>query len=215
MKPILIDGCCGAGGLTRGYQNAGFYVIGVDIEPMPNYVGDEFYQDDALDFIDKNWRDADGVHISPPCQLYSKTHRINKQQAPDLIAPARELLQTMTVPWVIENVPDSPLIDPVELCGAMFGLFTYRHRLFESSFDLEAPVHPEHRWRNAKMGRMPKPGEFMHVVGHYSGAKQARVAMGIDWMTREELAEAVPPAYSEYVGIQLLNVLNTPLEVAA
>jgi DNA (cytosine-5)-methyltransferase 1 len=94
----------------------------------------------------------------------------------------------------------SPLINPVLLCGCMFGLGTYRHRLVESNFYVTPPNHPAHEAATTKMGRKPKDGEFMHVVGNFSGIAKARKAMGIDWMTRDEIREAIPPAYGEFIG---------------
>ncbi|WP_030149523.1 hypothetical protein, partial [Mycetocola saprophilus] len=123
---------------------------------------------------------------------------------PDFIDATRAAFELIGKPWVIENVPGAPLHDPVELCGAMFGLGTYRHRLFESNIDLTAPEHPEHVAKVTKMGRPPVAGEFMHVVGNFSGVAEARAAMGIDWMTRDGLREAIPPAYSEWVGRHLI-----------
>lgn len=119
---------------------------------------------------------------------------------PRLIAPTRELLIESGLPYVIENVvpeneekDEDPLIDPIELCGAMFGLGTYRHRLFESNMPITAPDHPAHTARTTKMGRPPVDGEFMHVVGNFSGVAQAKKAMGISWMTRDGLRESIPP----------------------
>ena len=142
---------------------------------------------------------------------------------PDYITATRNLMHLASsqwergwpnrVEWVIENVPGSPLRNPVTLCGSDFGLSTYRHRLFESSMpNLRRPcAHAEHLAPLAKMGRQPKPGEFMHVVGHFSGVAEAREAMGINWMTRDELAESIPPAYTAWIGYQLLAAI----EVAA
>lgn len=132
--------------------------------------------------------------------------RIQKNDHPDLIGPTRTLLQATNLPWIIENVETAPLIDPVLLCGAMFEeLNVYRHRLFESNSTLVVPDHPEHREAQTKMGRPPKPGERMHVVGNFSGVEAARQAMDIDWMVRDELREAIPPAYTRYLGEQLLG----------
>ena len=119
------------------------------------------------------------------------------------------------VPWCIENVPGAPLIEPIELCGAMFGLRTYRHRLFECSFPIEAPLHPEHVAAVTKMGRPPKPGQFMHVVGNFSGVKQAREAMDIPWMPRDRLREAIPPAFSDYIAKVALAFINSARRLEA
>lgn len=126
---------------------------------------------------------------------------------PQLIGPTRELLRLLGRPWVIENVPGSPLIDPIELCGHMFGLELYRHRLFESSFPITVPDHPEHVTPASKAGHW-QPGTIISVAGHIAPIALAREAMGIDWTNREELAEAIPPAYTEWVGRQLMEVIR-------
>jgi DNA (cytosine-5)-methyltransferase 1 len=214
--PTLVDLYCGAGGASKGYANAGWDVLGVDLYPQKNYPY-EFIQMDALAFLDAwlmadmggDGRKIDGFHASPPCQAFSWAQRVRAREHPDLIGPTRERLVASGRPWVIENVPGAPLNDPVMLCGAMFpGLRTYRHRLFETNFGLPQPQHPEHHAPQAKMGRPPKKGEFMHVVGHFSGVAAAREAMGIDWMKREELREALPPAYTEYVGDYMRSYLT-------
>jgi DNA (cytosine-5)-methyltransferase 1 len=205
-QPTLLDAYCGAGGATRGYQRAGFHVIGVDTAPQPHYCGDEFYQADAITFIRAYGHGFGAIHTSPPCQAYTLCQRIRNQAHADLVADTRDALIAAGRPWVIENVEGSPLRDPVTLCGQTFpGLRVYRHRLFETSFTLPPrPSCKPHRYPLCKMGRPPRPGEFMHVVGNFSGAAQAREAMGIAWMTRDELRESIPPAYTEYVGRYLM-----------
>lgn len=190
-----------------GYSRAGFDVVGVDISPQPNYPM-KFVQSDALEYLSEHGHEFDAIHASPPCQAYTKAQRIQKNTHPDLVGPTRDALIALQVPYVIENVPGAPLIDPIMLCGAMFGLGTYRHRLFESNVVITPPEHPEHIAKNAKMGRQPKPGEFMHVVGNFSGVAQAREAMDIKWMVRDELREAIPPAYTEYIGRTLKEYVN-------
>lgn len=200
--PLLLDLFCKAGGAGMGYHRAGFDVVGVDIEPQTNYPFD-FVQADAIEYLMRDGKRFDAIHASPPCQAYSNAAKIMKRKHPELIEATRAAMPAK--PWVIENVEGSPLIDPIMLCGGMFGLGTYRHRLFESSVRIIAPEHMEHDKRTTKMGRPPKPGEMMHVVGNFSGVAAARVAMGIDWMTRDELREAIPPAYTEWIGRQLLS----------
>jgi DNA (cytosine-5)-methyltransferase 1 len=196
-RPRALDLFCCAGGASMGLYQAGFDVWGVDIVPQPHYpfpikIKDVRY----LDSI----RDWDFIWASPPCQAHTLAQRIRGNKHPDLIDVTRRLLRESGAPYVIENVVGAPLIDPMELCGAMFGLKVYRHRLFECSFPITAPAHPPHTAPLRKMGRPPQPGDFMHVVGNFSGVAQARQAMGIDWMMRDELREAIPPAYSEYIG---------------
>lgn len=189
-----------------GYHRAGFDVVGVDLEPQPRYPF-PFHQCDALEYLKAHGHEFDAIHASPPCQAYSETQKLQGNEHPELIPPTREALKALGLPWIIENVPGSPLINPVELCGAMFGLRTYRHRLFETSFAITVPHHPEHTARQTKMGRAPKAGEFIHVVGNFSGVEYARQAMGIDWMNRDEMAQAIPPAYTTFIGWQLRAAL--------
>lgn len=205
MTPRLLDLFCCQGGAGMGYHRAGFRVVGVDIAPQPRYPF-SFYHRDALNFLKTYGKRFDAVHASPPCQAFTNAQKIRGNRHPDLLAPVRELLLDLGKPYVIENVPQAPLKNPAELCGAMFGLRTYRHRLFETNWDLVAPEHPKHTARTTKMGRSPVPGEFMHVVGNFSGVEAAKEAMGIDWMTRDGLRESIPPAYTEHIGRQLLQV---------
>jgi len=186
-----------------GLWRAGFDVVGVDIAPQPRYPF-MFIQADALDV---RFQGFDFIWASPPCQAHSLAQRIRKNTHADIIAPIRERLKGSGVPWCIENVVGAPLIDPIELCGAMFDLRVYRHRLFECSFPVSVPPHPEHVAPLRKMGRKPEPGDFMHVVGNFSGVAQAREAMGIDWMARDELREAIPPAYSEHIGRAAISMI--------
>jgi len=207
----ILDLFCGAGGAAMGYHRAGFTVVGVDINPMPRYPF-EFIQADAMSFP------LDGfaaIHASPPCQRYSAMSTCRpglSDEYPDYIGLTRARLQASGVPWVIENVPGSPLRSPVTLCGFMFGLRLYRHRLFETSFQLPAIAHPEHTTPASKAGHW-EPGTIISVAGHIAPIAEARAAMGIDWMRREELAEAIPPAYTEWVGAALMAELAQ--EVAA
>jgi DNA (cytosine-5)-methyltransferase 1 len=211
VKPRLLDLCCCQGGATRGYQDAGFYVVGVDIEPQPRYVGDEFVRADALEVL----RDAtfvsrfDAIHMSWPCQGFKLgTLRTTKPVA-DLVTPGREAANATGLPWVIENVMEAPL-DPnrsIVLCANAFGLRTYRHRRFEFSCHLEltAPAHLSHVKRAPNRRRRERwlAGDHASItgdVGTYVGPE----AMGIDWMTGNGLSEAIPPAYTEHVGRQLL-----------
>ena len=150
MKPKALDLFCCAGGASRGLADAGFEVIGVDIEPQPHYPYD-FHRADAMTF-ELRWFDF--IWASPPCQRYSRAQRIRDNDHPDLIERLRKRLIKSGKPYCIENVVGAPLINPVELCGAMFpGLSVYRHRLFETSFDLPQPIHPNHKAPLRKMGR--------------------------------------------------------------
>lgn len=190
-----------------GYHQAGFEVVGVDINHQKNYPF-EFHQADALEFLAEHGHEFDVVAGSPPCQLYSWAHYINQNEHPDLVEPTRELMIKIGKPYIIENVVGAPLINPVELCGAMFGLRTYRHRIFESNLALVAPQHPMHVAKVAKMGRRVKDDEYMHIVGNFTGAQLARDIMEIDWMVRDELSQAIPPAYTRYLGEQVINQID-------
>jgi DNA (cytosine-5)-methyltransferase 1 len=172
-------------------------VVGVDIEPQKRYPF-RFIQADALTFPLTGF---DLIHASPICKDYSATAVLNDATHPRQIEAFRDRLDSSGIPYVIENVPGAPLRSPAMLCGAMFrGLRVYRHRLFEAPFPIPAPPEPEHRWPLAKMGRPVRPGEFMQPVGHFSDVVAARAAMGIPWMARDELAQAIPPAYTLHVG---------------
>lgn len=207
-KPRLLDLFSCQGGAGAGYHRAGFEVVGVDMVPQPRYPF-EFHQGDALDFLAEHAHEFDAVHASPPCQAHTLAQRIRGNEHLDLIAPTRDLLHNLEVSlWVIENVPGAPLHDHVELCGTMFGLETYRHRWFESSVPLVAPPHGEHTAKTTKMGRPSRDGEYMHIVGNFSGVERARQIMDMPWASRDGLREAIPPAYSAYVGAQLLEHLR-------
>ncbi|MFE7566890.1 SAM-dependent methyltransferase [Streptomyces sp. NPDC057539] len=210
--PVAVDVYCCQGGATRGYQEAGFRVVGVDLDPQPRYVGDEFHQADAITWLDSHseWirEHAAFVHASPPCQLDSDCQRIMGRDHPDLIEPTREVLDAIGIPYVIENVRGAlpKLKNPVELCGAMFSLRTYRHRYFEAGgWTLTQPQHPAHAAPQTKMGRPPRDGEFVQAIGNFSGVAMVRDDWGVTWMNRDGIRESIPPAYAEYIGRQFLG----------
>jgi DNA (cytosine-5)-methyltransferase 1 len=210
-KPLHLDTYCCQGGASKGYADAGFTVLGVDIDDQRHYPF-AFVQGDAVEFIRRYGHLFDSITGSPPCQLYSKTQRIQKNDHPDLIAPTRTAMEATGRPFVIENVMDAApeLRHPEMLCGAMFGLETYRHRLFETGggFSFEAPEHPRHVAKQTKMGRKVPPGEFMQVVGNFTGVDKGREVMEMPWATRDGLREAIPPAYAEYIGARLMTVVK-------
>jgi DNA (cytosine-5)-methyltransferase 1 len=205
-KPRLLDLFCGAGGAAMGYHRAGFEVVGVDIKPQPRYCGDEFHQGDAMTF-DLNGYDA--IHASPPCQAFSVMKSLhNARVHPDLIGPIRERLMAAGVPYVIENVPGAPLLDPIRLCGSMFDLrsseerYLRRHRLFESNVPLTA-LKCDHKGLAVGVyghGQAGLLGQRMRTAK----APEARVLMGMDWATRDGMSQAIPPAYTEHIGKQLM-----------
>lgn len=318
-KPILLDLFCRAGGCTKGYQDAGFYVVGVDIEPQPNYCGDEFYQADALEFMTKlikrlwippqnlfsytdgyQLKDFAAIHASPPCQAFSALRNLrNQKEHVNLIPQTRALLKAAGKPYIIENVPGAPLKACLTLCGSMFGLQTdcgaelRRHRLFEtnwfsgdvpkcnhghsrpivicvagdhprdgSEFTLRAApqrakgkqpsnvisitghsaeikstisVHGDHARRgeaSAKRKRLltitghsaqtnvrervvtvtgstPQQDEEHNRVRECFSMEQARKAMGISWMAMKDLSQAIPPAYTQFIGRRLMEQLSS------
>lgn len=204
----LLDLFCGAGGAAMGYYRAGFTdITGVDIKPMPRYPF-TFIQGDALEYLAEHGAEYDVIHASPPCQGYSRMRHLPwlKGRTYDLlIEPVRDLLIQIGKPWVIENVSDAPL-NGAELCGLALGLPLIRHRRFECSQLLlfpPCPGHPVIYHGGAEMHRRGKNGGVMGVL---SGSPEA--AMGIDWMTYAELRQAIPPAYTEYIGKQLLAILE-------
>ena len=213
-RPRLLDLFCCQGGASRGYVDAGFDVVGVDIDPQPRYPF-KFVQADAIEFFANHAHQFQAWHASPPCQEHTNAQKIQGRFHLDLIPPTRRMFEEANayrmrngiepVPYIIENVPGSPLVDPVELCGAMFGLETYRHRLFETNWDLASQAHPVHVARTTKMGRAPVGGEYMHIVGNFSGVDRGRKVMGMPWANRDGLREAIPPAYTQHIGRQLIQ----------
>lgn len=193
---MALDLFCCQGGASQGLVDAGFQVVGVDIEPQPNYPF-PFIHADAVTSLPHGF---DFAWASPPCQKYTLAQRIQGNDHPDLIEPIRKMLRASGMLYVIENVAGAPLENPVLLCGSMFGLMTYRHREFECSFPVSVPPHPEHIAPNRKMGRPVRDGEMMHIVGNFSGVQRARDIMNTRWMTRDGLREAIPPKFAEHIG---------------
>lgn len=218
VRPKLLDLFCGAGGAGVGYRRAGFKVTGVDIAPHDDYPFGLFVTD-AIDFLD-NWSNVgewDAVHASPPCPRYSvATPAANRDSHPDLIEPVRARLIALGIPYVIENVPGSPLVDPVTLCGSMFGLQVRRHRLFESNIPIGQPTC-QHRGQQV-YGVYGQHGDKQGAVARPNGtsrgtkardAEHAREVMGIDWMSEwSDLADAIPPAYTEHIGRELITSIE-------
>lgn len=212
-RPVLLDLFCCAGGAAMGYYRAGFDVVGVDIDPQPNYPF-EFHQGDALDFVAEHWRDFDAIHASPPCQGYTALAAVHGNDWPKLIPETRRLLNATGLPWVIENVQGAPVRRDLTLCGEMFGLGVIRHRYFElGRWTTTPPAHKPHRgrvrgWRHGTY----YDGPYLAVHGDGGGkgtVAEWQQAMGIDWTdVRREIAEAIPPAYTEHIGHQLLTHLT-------
>ena len=226
---IVLDGCCGAGGASRGYVDVGHVVCGADIAPQPNYLksgATDFLQADILDvLLQPRIARVDFIHVSPPCQRQSKMSNCRPGLAatyPDLVPEVREMLVASGKPYVIEQPEHgATLIDPVTLCGWIFGYETYRHRCFEAGggFALAAPPAPPEGMPGRRMAcgwphpvsAAPaghwEPGKFVSVAGH-ERVGLTRKVMAIDWTSREELAEAIPPYFTRWIGEQLSGPRN-------
>jgi DNA (cytosine-5)-methyltransferase 1 len=206
----LLDLFCGAGGAAMGYHRAGFEVVGVDIKPQPRYPF-EFHQADAIEFVREHGQEFDAIHASPPCQLYSTTAALHtNKNYPDLVPATRYALEQLDKPWVIENVIGSPLRWGVILCGVMFGLKTFRHRCFESRDFMWQPEHKKHPEVIGRRGEGVSPSGYCNPCGHPKMAGQGqkwKEALQIDWMTIRELTQAIPPAYTEFIGKQLMRAM--------
>lgn len=204
----LLDLFCGAGGAAMGYYRAGFDdITGIDIVAQPHYPF-KFIQADALEYLAEHGAEYDFIHASPPCQAYSRAGiqwRKAGKEYPDMVSATRKLLQSIGKPYVIENVSGAPLINPIKLVGAFFGLKVRRDRLFETSFPVPFFLIPNNNKSNFKMGRPLREGEEITPVGHFSNIPYARREMQIDWMTGKELTQAIPPAYTEWIGKQWLE----------
>ena len=221
-RPRLLDLFCCEGGAGMGYHRAGFEVVGVDIVAQPRYPF-EFHQADALTFPLDGF---DAVHASPPCQAYSISRNAHSKQHPQLIEPIRHRLKSAGIPYVIENVPGAPLHGPVILCGTMFGLgavdedgsvlFLRRHRLFETTFlVLTTPCRCLDELDSGKrVGGVYGGGSanFEHARnvrhgGYTPGKKQRAELIDAPWMTLRGLSQAIPPAYTEFIGDALMRAI--------
>lgn len=210
-SPVVLDLFCGGGGAARGYRKAGFEVIGIDNEDHSasyGYAG-KFRRMDWQQGLETFGDDVDFIHASPPCQLFSRLTKWGRRDRvdshPNLIPPVREALIRHGKPYIIENVESAPLINPVRLCGWMFGYEIYRHRLFESSYGIQlvAPPHARHLIKASNPGHFV-PGRFASVGGHCGPMALVREVMDIGpMMPRDEIAECIPPYFTEYLGFQV------------
>lgn len=237
-KPLLLDLFSGAGGCAMGYHRAGFDVVGVDLAPQKHYPFEFHQADalEVLDTLlsGQEWQgyrlaDFAVIHASPPCQEYSSSRHMRQvtntnYERPMLIAPILRRLRASGVPWILENVSGAldALPNAIELCGAAFGLPIRRHRLFLSSEMLFAPSHCKHPegFYNVIGGKVRGYGTFASKKTYvnnkgctrkregYPGKAIGQAAMGIDWMTVKEMSESIPPAYTEYLGAQLLAIVE-------
>jgi DNA (cytosine-5)-methyltransferase 1 len=224
MKYRLLDLFCGAGGCSVGYYRAGFEVVGVDNKPQKHYPF-EFHQADAMSYPLSGFA---AIHASPPCQGYSRLRHLpwlKGRKWPLLIDPVRKMLKESGAAWIIENVEDAPLAGVI-LCGQMFGLPVYRHRKFESSFFIFTPEHQQHRFvigkgrmindrrkgtlnASSSRGAWGTKQPIVTVAGGQFKKADGERALGIDWMNKDELAQAIPPAYTEWIGQQLIGALKS------
>ena len=199
-----LDLFCGAGGAATGYARAGFDVTGIDIKPQAHYPF-TFVQGDALKYVEAHGHEYDLIHASPPCQAHMPLRHWTGKEYPDLIPATRAALIATGKPYVIENVPDAPLVNPIMLCGSMFSLRVIRHRIFETSVPIYFPPGPCTHPKNA-VGRRGNEGtgEWITCTGHFANVAKARQAMGgLNWMTRDEISQAIPPAFTEWIARQL------------
>ena len=229
----LLDLFCGAGGCSAGYVQAGFDVAGVDVDYQRAYPY-EFYQADAMDTLDdilEMGSEFDVIHASPPCQVYSSTRHTHDVEHPDLLAPVTTLLRRWAEEtggiYIIENVPGAPMINPFVLCGSQFGLTTTdvdgtplvlrRHRHFDSNVLIFNPEckHDYYKSRGYKIGGVYGGGtsnreraEKERKGGYLPNADKQRELMGIDWMGRNDLHQAIPPAYTRFIGEQVMEHLR-------
>lgn len=224
-KYKLLDLFCCAGGCAKGYHDAGFEVIGVDIVDRPNYPY-EFIKADALEVLKdiEFISQFDAIHASPPCQCYSKLKYLSgnvekwEEEHVDLVSPTRELLMKTGKPYVIENVEGSPLINPIKLCGSQFeNMYTQRPRLFESNIHLRKPDTPVVRHKTLKLGQGFAEDGYITVAGTRPprGMNEVQTKLyygfalgGIDWMSLEELTQAIPPVYTCFLGKQIIEYLD-------
>jgi site-specific DNA-cytosine methylase len=211
----LLDLCCGAGGAGKGYADAGWEVEGVDIVAQPDYPY-PFHLADGLEYLSEHWSEFDAVHGSPPCQAsstLSKGTNGNRYGHLDLVPAYRAAFKALPIPTIVENVKSAYLRPDLTLCGAMFGLKTYRHRYFELSFAVQNPPHPRHDGRTSgwRHGRLVK-GSMVAVYGHggYKGTKSEwQEVMETPWITKKRaIAQAIPPKYTQFIGSQLKNALE-------
>lgn len=215
-RPRLLDLFCGSGGAGEGYSRAGFEVVGIDIEPMPRYPF-EFHQDDALEYLREHGHEFDAIHASPPCQGYSVMANATGREAVKMIPQTRDLLQVIGRPYLIENVElaAAEMQGYVTLCGTMFGLRVRRHRLFEmwpSAPLLMPPCSCKNGVRDGRLIGQMLSGKVAHgrTPRHGYTEAQRREAIGVPWMTTMEARQAIPPAYTEFLGHHLMSSLEVP-----
>lgn len=217
----LLDLFCKAGGAAAGYHAAGFFVVGIDQKWQPNYPffmrRETLFPEQESAFVSWVREHFDAIHASPPCQAHSDLAKQSKIEYPCFIEASRRICRATGLPYVIENVEGAPLVNPVRLCGTMFPeLRVIRHRLFKTNWPLWAPECGKHPLcytldkRKAHYGKLDEMTAFVQVTGGGNcSVAAASDAMRIDWMTKEELNEAIPPAYTRFIGWQLIDHLQS------
>lgn len=227
-RPLILDLFCGEGGAAVGYHRAGFDVVGVDIQPQ-NRFPYRFLQADALSFL--QWlidsraiQQFAAIHASPPCQRYSTLKSMTTHQYADLLASTRELLIASGLPWIVENVATAPMHQGIEVCGTALGLNVRRHRRFDSSHLLYGPGmckhHPDNIniYGHACWTYQPNPADVRKDTGKARPMRvllnAGREAFGVPWMSQQGASECIPPAYTEFLGRQLLVTIGADCEVA-
>lgn len=216
-RPLILDLFCGAGGASVGYKRAGFQVVGVDIAPQPNYPC-FFIQMNALDCDYEFLSLFDVIHASPPCQAYSVASAVARKQGkvyPDLVHPTRRMLIASGKPYIMENVPPAPMRPDICLDGSMFDLGVIRRRIFETNIP-DIPIYP----KPSSVEGTVIEGDYVTVAGKGGGSGSRlkvdwEAAMGIDWMSKKELTEAIPPAYTKWIGKEALLRLDELLRLEA
>jgi DNA (cytosine-5)-methyltransferase 1 len=204
-KPRLLDLFCGAGGAAMGYHRAGFEVTGVDVKPQPRYPF-AFVQADAMTYPLDGF---DAIHASPPCQAYSSA-TLKPDSHPDLYGATRDRLLGSGVEWVIENVIGAPYRHGIVLCGRMFGMQVQRHRNFETSWLVMQPPHSHEGFNERPITVTGHGGNGWQVYKHSRKAPRSMWGelMGMPWADYKEVAQAIPPAYTEWIGRELLQLLK-------
>lgn len=200
-SPRLLDICCGGGGASVGYANAGFIVVGVDMIDQPGYPF-QFMKRDALSMDYSELMSFDAIHASPPCQQYSKSTAVARKSGksyPDLYRQIKAMLVASGLPYIIENVPGSP-VRGIGLCGTMFGIGVFRHRIFESNVRLVLPDTP------CSCSKRRIGSGFVTVAGSASTKHQGMLAMEVGWMKlKRQVREAIPPRFTEFIGLQIMR----------
>lgn len=222
MTYRILDLFCCEGGAAVGYKNAGFEVVGVDLDPkFAKRYPFEFHAADAIEFVKEHAHEFDAIHASPPCQAYSVTRNSHNRKHPMLVEPTRKALEESGLPYIIENVVGAPLQNPITLCGRMFGLEAVdddgevvvmdRHRLFESNIELTQPVHEPHDRSVQVAGsyggarRDKYEARFVRKGGYVPSKEVQQKLLGIDWMTQHGMYQSLPPVYTEFIGKQLIK----------